>query len=110
MYISVVNAALADIDDEIQGAVARKGAIVEQLRSVMNEKRPTKKEPRAPAPEKARAEKETVKNNPAFDTWLENKLHTMFDAVASEPLPPDLVKLLEQLDQKTRDDKKDDKP
>ena len=107
MYISVVNAALAAIDDEIQGADARKGAIVEQLRSAMNEKPPTKNEPRPPSPAKAGAEKDNVKSNPAFDAWLENKLHTMFDAVAAEPLPPDLVKLLEQLDDKTRGDKGD---
>ncbi len=109
MCISVVNAALAAIDDEIQGPVARKGTVVEQLRSTMNEKPPTKTAPRAPKPEKARAEKDAVKSNPAFDVWLESKLHTMFDAVAAEPLPPDLVKLLERLDEKTRDDKKDGK-
>ena len=109
MYVSVVNAALAAIDDEIQGADAREGTIVEQLRSVMNDKPPTKNEPRAPKPEKARAEKDNVKSNPAFDNWLESKLRNMFDAVAAESLPPDLMKLLERLDEKTRDDKKDAK-
>lgn len=33
--------------------------------------------------------------NPAFDDWLDNKLHSMFNAVVSEPLPPELLKLLD---------------
>lgn len=63
----------------------------------MNDKPPSKPQPRAAAP----SAETSSKTNPAFDSWLETKLHKMFDAVASEPLPPDLVKLLEQLDQKT---------
>ena len=49
--------------------------------------------------------------NPAFDVWLENKLHSMFDAAVSEPLPPELLKLLEARDKKTAngDGKKDAK-
>ncbi len=41
--------------------------------------------------------------NTAFDSWLDKQLHNIFDAVAAEPLPPNLVKLLETLDEKTRD-------
>ncbi len=40
-----------------------------------------------------------AKFNPAFDSWLETKLHKIFDSVASEPLPQDLVKLLDDIDQ-----------
>jgi hypothetical protein len=40
-----------------------------------------------------------VKPNPAFDAWLETKLHAIFDAASVEPLPQDLVKLLDKLDQ-----------
>ena len=40
-----------------------------------------------------------AKFNPAFDAWLETKLHKIFDSVASEPLPQDLVKLLDDIDQ-----------
>jgi hypothetical protein len=40
-----------------------------------------------------------AKFNPAFDAWLETKLHRIFDSVASEPLPQDLVKLLGEIDQ-----------
>lgn len=39
-----------------------------------------------------------AKFNPAFDSWLETKLHKIFDSVASEPLPQDLVKLLDDID------------
>lgn len=37
--------------------------------------------------------------NPAFDDWLEKKLHNIFDTVAMEPVPKDLLKLLEKLDE-----------
>lgn len=32
----------------------------------------------------------------AFDIWLDRSLHTLFDEVAKEPIPPDLLKLIEQ--------------
>jgi len=44
--------------------------------------------------------------NPAFDDWLEKKLHNIFDTVALEPVPKDLLKLLEKLDE--AEDKKDE--
>lgn len=47
-----------------------------------------------------------AKFNPAFDAWLETKLHKIFDTVASEPLPEDLVKLLGQIDQAEEKKKK----
>jgi hypothetical protein len=31
----------------------------------------------------------------AFDVWLERDLRRMFDAVAREPIPDDLLKLIE---------------
>jgi hypothetical protein len=40
-----------------------------------------------------------IKLNPAFDAWLETQLHQIFDAASTEPLPNDLVKLLEKMDQ-----------
>jgi hypothetical protein len=36
--------------------------------------------------------------NAAFDTWLERKLHDMFDSVAAEPLPDDLLRVIAQID------------
>ena len=36
----------------------------------------------------------------AFDRWLERKLHEMFDSVTLEPVPADLLSLVNQIDQK----------
>jgi hypothetical protein len=30
-----------------------------------------------------------------FDMWLQKQLHAMYDEIASEPLPDDLLKLIE---------------
>jgi hypothetical protein len=30
-----------------------------------------------------------------FDTWLQKQLHAMYDEIASEPLPKDLLGLIE---------------
>jgi hypothetical protein len=37
----------------------------------------------------------------AFDTWLERKLHEMFDSVTVEPIPDDLLKVIAELDKQT---------
>ena len=45
------------------------------------------------------ARKNTVKPPPAerpFDMWLEKQLHAMYDEIAAEPLPDDLVHLIER--------------
>lgn len=47
-----------------------------------------------------------AKFNPAFDSWLETKLHRIFDSVASEPLPQDLMKLLGDIDSAEEKEKK----
>ena len=31
----------------------------------------------------------------AFDTWLQRELHQMYDKVAREPIPADLLKLID---------------
>jgi hypothetical protein len=35
------------------------------------------------------------KADAAFDVWLQRSLHRMFDDVAQEPVPEDLLKLIE---------------
>ena len=35
------------------------------------------------------------KSRSPFDTWLERQLHATFGALADEPLPPDLLRLIE---------------
>ena len=45
------------------------------------------------------ARKNTVKPPPAerpFDMWLEKQLHAMYDEIAAEPLPNQLVGLIER--------------
>lgn len=42
-----------------------------------------------------------------FDHWLERKLHTMFDSIASEPIPEDIMYLINKLDEKERKQDKD---
>ena len=33
---------------------------------------------------------------PAFDRWLHKQLHELYDSIAREPLPGDLVALIER--------------
>lgn len=37
----------------------------------------------------------------AFDLWLQRGLHRLYDTVANEPLPPELLRLIEE-DRKER--------
>jgi hypothetical protein len=32
----------------------------------------------------------------AFELWLQRELHRLFDGVAREPIPPELLRLIEQ--------------
>jgi hypothetical protein len=43
----------------------------------------------------ARSKKATVPDA-AFDVWLRRGLHQIFDDVAREPIPPELLRLIEQ--------------
>jgi hypothetical protein len=47
------------------------------------------------APEAARNAKAGMPNA-AFDIWLRRGLHQIFDDVAREPIPPELLRLIEQ--------------
>ena len=40
--------------------------------------------------------------NLPFDTWLERRLKDMFDAAASEPIPKDLLDLVEKIAEKKK--------
>lgn len=42
-----------------------------------------------PASPESRAER-------PFDVWLNRQLHAMYDEIAKEPLPPELVELIER--------------
>jgi hypothetical protein len=52
-------------------------------------KQPTEK----PAP---KPPGKNAKTEAAFDLWLQRGLHQMFDSVANEPIPEDLLRLIEE--------------
>ena len=47
-----------------------------------------------PRPSPGRARKGTP--DTAFDLWLQRGLHAMYDDVAKEPIPEELLRLIEQ--------------
>jgi hypothetical protein len=47
--------------------------------------------------------KEEVKADGAFDLWLKRSLHQMYDTIASEPIPDDLLRLIEDDRARRRD-------
>ena len=55
-------------------------------------KHPDMKQPKAP---KSIDKTGTQKPEP-FDLWLKRGLHQIYDDVASEPIPDDLLKLIEE--------------
>lgn len=42
------------------------------------------------------ARAKTRTNDRPFDLWLHKQLHAMYDEIASEPLPDDLLNLIEK--------------
>ncbi len=51
---------------------------------------PKAKDPTAPPAKKP------AKADAAFDLWLQRGLHEIYDKVASEPLPDELLRLIEE--------------
>jgi hypothetical protein len=47
------------------------------------------------ARESARDKTKSATERP-FDLWLQKQLHAMYDEIANEPLPEDLLKLIER--------------
>ncbi len=47
----------------------------------------------SPAPRATRSDKAPAE---AFDVWLQQGLHKLYDSVASEPDPDEMLKLIEQ--------------
>ena len=48
-----------------------------------------------PRSRKTPGEKAPAQPSAAFDLWLKRGLHQMFDDVANEPVPEELLKLIE---------------
>ncbi|WIM13244.1 MAG: hypothetical protein OJF58_004210 [Enhydrobacter sp.] len=53
------------------------------------------KPPRGRTAEPARGKTKSTADRP-FDIWLQKQLHAMYDEIASEPLPDDLLALIER--------------
>lgn len=51
---------------------------------------------RATDPAKPGAEQEDQEVDQAFDVWLRRGLHQLYDTVAREPIPEDLLRLIEE--------------
>ncbi len=108
MYIGVVEGALKVLTEN-NDTDTRHESSADRFCPPMNDKPSSKLPSRDKAKAQSTADGSGNKMNPAFDSWLEDKLHNMFDSVASEPLPPDLLKLLDELDKKTGPSGSDDK-
>lgn len=68
-----------------------------------------RRDPGAPRPaQPARAAAHRLQKPPQFENWLSDQLKSLYDPVLDEPLPDDLVKLLEESAKtaaKTKEDK-----
>ncbi len=62
---------------------------------------------RGRADETARPRVKTSEERP-FDLWLQKQLHAMYDEIASEPLPTDLLKLIDRDAAKNAGSRNDD--
>ena len=54
-----------------------------------------KAKPPSPTPP-AKPSDKPRRSKVAFDIWLQRGLHELYDKVASEPIPEDLLKLIEE--------------
>jgi hypothetical protein len=52
--------------------------------------------PKANDPPRPPTTKKPRKTEAAFDLWLQRGLHEIYDNVASEPIPDELLKLIEE--------------
>jgi hypothetical protein len=63
-------------------------------RAMANDDKPQKHKPDELQRAKAKAGLKPSTERP-FDMWLQKQLHAMYDEIASEPLPTDLLNLIE---------------
>ncbi len=57
---------------------------------------PKAKEPSSPANASSASGRKGRKSEAAFDVWLQKGLHEIYDKVASEPIPDELLRLIEE--------------
>ena len=55
-----------------------------------DDRAPASMHPKRPATERLGTDDD------AFDLWLRQSLHTAFDAVAAEPIPEDILRMIEE--------------
>lgn len=63
-------------------------------RAMANDDIPPKNKLEQPERPKLKAASKPPKERP-FDMWLQKQLHAMYDEIASEPLPSDLLNMIE---------------
>ena len=56
----------------------------------------TERTPKVPGVVKKASSKGIRPKNPAFDIWLERGLHQLYDDVAREPIPDELLRLIQE--------------
>jgi len=57
---------------------------------------PKAKDPPRASPASPGTPRKGRKTEAAFDLWLQKGLHEIYDKVASEPIPEELLKLIEE--------------
>ena len=57
---------------------------------------PKAKEPSSPVSARPASGRRGRKTEAAFDIWLQKGLHEIYDKVASEPIPDELLRLIEE--------------
>jgi hypothetical protein len=57
---------------------------------------PKAKEPTRPNSVSAASGRKGRKTEAAFDLWLQKGLHEIYDKVANEPIPDELLRLIEE--------------
>jgi hypothetical protein len=57
---------------------------------------PKAKDPSRPLPGSSAPGRKGRKTEAAFDIWLQKGLHEIYDKVASEPIPDELLRLIEE--------------
>ena len=62
--------------------------------TMANDDKPQRSRPKASAPSRPKMRAGEPSERP-FDLWLQKQLHAMYDEIANEPLPEDLLDLID---------------
>ena len=66
-----------------------------RVERIMANEKPQKGKPNDPESAKPKALLKASRERP-FDMWLQKQLHSMYDEIAAEPLPADLLNLIDK--------------